>query len=912
MEVTVSAREAEVLALLAERRTNAEIAEQLFISVRTVESHVSSLLRKYGVTDRRALSAVRPAPVPASPAGSAPAGGLLAGLPVPRTAFVGRRAERESLVRVLDDARLVSLVGVGGVGKTRLAVELAAEVRARFPAGAFVDLVPVRDGSVAQAVAAALGVTPTSRQPLFEAIRVGLGGHRSLLVLDNCEHLLDAVALFADQLLTGCPGVTLLATSRERLGVPGEFVVPVAPLPEPDGLALFTDRARSAGADVTGQPAAVAELCARLDNVPLALELAAARSAALGVEGLLAAFADPLRVLTGARRADERHRSLRAVLDWSYGLLDAAEQELFRRLSVFVGGFDLTAAARVASGTDPVETTDLLGRLVDKSLVRRDGDARRWRMLGTVRAFGREQLGADPARGEVFDRYLGWATATATALVERLGDGWRADFDLVADDLRAALLGQWSGAGMAPHALARALGRLTYARGFLAAALDCYRQAAARAPDPAEAVADLRDAADCALVGTATGRQVLDLLLAAAELAAAAGDGNGQALALARVVELVNRFDGRIASDLPRERLAGLLARARAAGDESDPTVAAALAIAEAWHAGGRRHRPDPERAAVAAAAARRCGVPVLVSAGLDVLGTAEAQAGRPARARRIGAERLALLSVLDPTEPRAAPEIGDIVHVTATAAIRAGDLPSALAVARRMAGDSLLGDRTHSLATLVPALVLRGELDEALAQAEALWAGWQRVGRPPSGQVAGAMAFAMLAAGLRGDPAGRSRWRDRLLAGAAGAGVPPVTLPSAVFADCRLALHDGEFADASRLVGLAFGALPGYRYDTYARAVGAELAVAAGLPQADRCVALADDTITDNAWATACLARARGRSTGDVAALTAALAGFERIGARVEYACTLALLPTREDEARAALGALGMPAVGG
>ncbi|PZG07424.1 ATPase [Micromonospora craterilacus] len=909
VEIEISAREAEVLALLNERCSNAEIGQRLFISVRTVESHVSSLLRKYGVADRHDLSALA-STAPAATTNRADAG--VAGLPVPRTTFVGRRQERESLSRTLRDARLITLVGVGGVGKTRLAVELATEVAPRFPAGgAFVDLVPVRDGAVPQAVAAALGLIPTPRQPLSEAIQDELSAQRSLLVLDNCEHLLDAVAAFAEQILNGCPGVTVLTTSRERLGVPGEQVVQVLPLPEPDGRALFDDRARAAGADVPGDPTAVGELCAQLDNVPLAIELAAARSASLGVEGLLAAFTDPLRVLTGARHADQRHRSLRAVLDWSYGLLDPAEQTLLRHLSVFVGGFDLAAAARVSQVGDVAGTADLLGRLVEKSLVTRDRDVRRWRMLGTVRAFAREQLVADPARGEVFDRYLEWATSTATALVERLNGAWREDFDLVADDLRAALLGPRSGVGSAPHQLARALGRLAFSRRFLAASLDCYRQAAARAPSPAEAVADLRNAANCALVGTVPGRQALDLLLTCADLAGAAGDGNAQALALARVIEMVHRFHSRIGSDMSRERLTVLLERARAAGNAADPAVAAAVAIAEAWYAGGRPYHPDPDLAVVAAEAARRCGVPVLVSAGLDLLGTAAAQAGRSAEARRIGVERFALLSELDPTDPQAAPEIGDTFHVAATVAFRAGDLPAALDVARRMIDDDLLGNRTYTIGTLVPALALTGELDESLAQAEALWEGWQRVGRPPTGDVAGAMAFAMLACGFRGDRDSLSRWRNRLAASASAAGIELSALPSAVYADCRTALHLREFGDAARLVGLAFNAFPGFRYEMYARAAGTELAVAAGLPGAARCLAVAEEAGTDNAWATACLARARGRLTGDVEAFAAALAGFQQVGARVEYACTLALLPGREAEGRAELKSLGLPAMG-
>ncbi|MDO3705972.1 LuxR C-terminal-related transcriptional regulator [Micromonospora sp. C28SCA-DRY-2] len=902
-ETQVSAREAEVLALLGEHRTNAEIAARLFISVRTVESHVSSLLRKHGVPDRRALSAL------AAPAGGGPpaAPPRVTGLPPTASSFVGRGQEREQVAAVLTEARLVTLVGPGGVGKTRLATALAAELAPRFrDGGAFVDLVPVRSGYVVPAVAAALGVTPAPSQPLLGAVTAELGTRRLLLVIDNCEHLLDAAAAFVAEVLSACPGVTVLATSREQLGAAEERVVRIGPLSDSAGRTLFDDRARAAGADVPGDPALVGELCGRLDNMPLAIELAAARSASLGPAGLLTALADPLRALAGARRADARHRSLRAVLGWSYDLLRPAEQALFRRLSVFAGGFDLAAAAAVCGAGDPAGSADLLGRLVDKSLVTRERDPGRWRLLGTVRAFAREQLDADPARGDVSDRYLEWAASVAADLAGRLDGHWRDDYDLVADDLRAALLGRAPGRDPAAHRLARALGRLTYARRFLAESLDYYRQAAVLAGDPAEAARDLRSAADCALIGTEPGARVLNLLLAAADQAGVAGDGNAEALALARVVELVHRFDGRIATGISRERLTGLLERARAAGDAADPVVAATLAIAAAWHAGARPYDPDPALAEDAERIARRSGDPVLVSAGLDVLGTAATQRGRAEQARRIGEQRLALLDSLDRTDPRTAPEIGDILLVAATVALRAGDLPGALRVARRMDRDDLLGDRSYrSIGTMVPALVLNGELDEALARAETLWDGWRRNGRPPSGDVASAMAFALLACGLRGDRAGLPYWRQRLRRCTSGVDVS--SLASAVFAAGRVALHLADFTEAAGLVEQSFGEFPNFRYDTYARAVGAELGVAAGLPDAAGRLAAAERSTAGNAWAAACLARARGRLTGDPDAIAATLPRWERLGARAEYACTLALLPGREAEARTELTALGI-----
>ena len=391
----ISEREAEVLAAVGAHLSNAQIARRLHISVRTVESHVSSLLRKLGVADRRKLAELAPAVATAPPATMA-AGGAVAGLHAVRTSFIGREALAGTALAALAEARLVSLIGPGGVGKTRLAGRVAEAAGPAYPFGAgFVDLVPVREGFLAQAVAPVLGVTERPGQPLETAVHEHLARGRALLVFDNCEHLLEAAAGFIERLLAACPGLTVLATSRERLAVAGERVLPVLPLslvaPETgdtagsEAEALFLDRARAADPGFAAGPAAVGKLCARLDGMPLAIELAAARSASLGAEGLLAGLDDHLRLLAGGRGGDERHRSLRAVIDWSHDLLDGPERVLFRQLGVFAGGFDLDAAAAVAAA-DRAAAADLTGRLADKSLlVRRQGaDGSRWQMLTTI------------------------------------------------------------------------------------------------------------------------------------------------------------------------------------------------------------------------------------------------------------------------------------------------------------------------------------------------------------------------------------------------------------------------------------------------------------------------------------------------------------------------------------------------
>ena len=578
-----SRREAEVLALVGARLPNAEIAGLLHLSVRTVENHVSSLLRKYGVADRRALAEV---------ANQVAAGvaepGRLAGAPVPLTRFIGRDRERDLLLAALREGRLVTLHGPGGVGKTRLAVEVAWAARSSFPSGAmFVDLIPVRDGYVAQAVAAMLGVIESPREGLEGAIAVQIGEGRLLVVLDNCEHVVDAAAVFAERVLSACPGVRILATSRERLGVRGERTVRLAPLPlGSDAEILFGDRAWVADPEFAADPAAVAQICARLDGMPLAIELAAARTAALGIGGVLAGLDDCLGLLAGGRGADARHQSLRAVIGWSYDLLDDDERRFFRQLAVFAGTFTLDAALAVTAADGPGRAADLLGRLVDKSLVvHQGGTPGTWRLLDTVRAFATERLRADGEEASARARHLGWFAAHAVNLEQRIGSRWRDDFDVAAGDLRAAL--GWCPPGPDPvaHELARALGHLTFARRFLKESLGHYEEAAARAPSPGDAARDLADATGCALFVSFSADRVVEFLLAAAEQASRAGDGNAQAAALAHAVEVAARHSGSYPATTSPERLQDILQQAASAGD---PRVAPDQAVKDSTECPGR------------------------------------------------------------------------------------------------------------------------------------------------------------------------------------------------------------------------------------------------------------------------------------------------------------------------------------
>jgi predicted ATPase/DNA-binding CsgD family transcriptional regulator len=884
-QVEVSEREAEVLAAVGARLSNAQIANRLHISVRTVESHVSSLLRKYGATDRWDLAeqAQRGTPPP----------GHLAGLPTSRTTFVGRTRERDLVTGLLADTRLVTLLGPGGIGKTRLAAVVAEAVGPSFPlGGAFVDLVPVRDGFVERAVAATIGVTERPGQTLADSIAQRLGRGRSLLVLDNCEHLIDAAAEFVERLLSTCADVTVLVTSRERTGVPGERTVPVEPLPlASDAERLFLDRATAADPAFTADQAVLAELCSRLDGLPLAIELAAARSASLGADGLLAALDDGLRVLAAGRGSVERHRSLRAVLDWSHDLLAEDERELFRRLSVFVSGFDLTAVAAVVPGRTNGAVADVLGRLVDKSLVVHQGGTRsRWRLLETVRAFAADQLDASGERAEVQQRHLRWAATAGAELESRLDDEWRGDFDAVVDDLRAALATAAPGTEVVPHQLARSLGHLTYARRFLHEAPGHYEEAARRARAPREAARDLRSASDSAHAFIDTGR-AFDLLLASAEQARAAGDTNAESITLAFAVTTANRHPAGFTEDVPHERLRDLLDRATAIGDHQDRFVAAHLAAANAWNANGEKVTPEPALAPAAVATARATGDPVLISAGLDGIGIAALAAGRFRQAHRIATERMALLDDMSRHDPYPAPEITDTYHMAATCAVAAGDLSTALSVARLAAADDLVGSQSAvAMSALLPALVLRGDLDEAVRNGPVIWDVCERADSPLA-WVSSAVASVALAHGLLGDDDGFRLWRTRAehVAGNARFRYPA---SYAAFVDARVALHTGQTDNADVLTERAFADFPHQDWHrAFAQAAGAELAVASGLPDAADRLAAASATATENDWATTCLTRARGRLDHDADTLTTSLAGWDRIGARFEHAYTQRLI---------------------
>jgi predicted ATPase/class 3 adenylate cyclase/DNA-binding CsgD family transcriptional regulator len=462
-------------------------------------------------------------------------------LPMQLTSFVGREDQLTQVRELLTQNRLVTLTGAGGAGKTRLAIEVAGQHSGEFGDGiCYVDLAPITDPDVVPiAVARAFELPDQPGRSTMDALLRFVRDRQMLVVLDNCEHLLDASAELVVALLGAAPGLTLLATSREAIGVAGElgWRVPSLSLAD-ESIELFADRARHARPDFTvtdDNAATVAEICARLDGLPLAIELAAARVRALSLTEIVESLHDRFRLLTGgARTAVRRQQTLRASVDWSHALLTEPERVLFRRLAAFLGGFDLDAAQTVAGGGDVqrYQVVDQLTLLVDKSLVVADdrGGRTRYRLLETVRQYALEKLGESAEADAVRARHRDHYTAVAALLDAPAGRDYEKRIeqaDLEIDNLRAAFgwSRETSDVEMA-LALASSLQPLWQARGRLREGLTWFDTAltdlASHQPGVAPAVR-ARALADRATLGLWAG-------------AAESQDQAQQALAIAREV----------------------------------------------------------------------------------------------------------------------------------------------------------------------------------------------------------------------------------------------------------------------------------------------------------------------------------------------------------------------------------------
>ncbi len=387
-------------------------------------------------------------------------------LPPALTSFVGREDDVAGIGAALDDARLVTLTGVGGVGKTRLALEVASSLHQQCSDGAWwCELAPVGDADgLIHVVAGALGIASAPARSLEDGVVERLGRRDALVVLDNCEHLLDEAGRLATRILHECPKTRIVATSREALGVDGERVWPLRSLavPEPsaelaaiaasDAVRLFVDRIHAVRPTFVlegGEAAAVGELCRRLDGIPLALELAAARGASMNPSEIAAHLDERFRLLTGGRRQSvERHRTLRATIDWSYSMLDPIEQIVFPRLGVFAGSFDAETAQGVVTGegVEPWDVVDAIASLVAKSMVTTDdatSGTTRYRLLETMRQYAEDRLeeagDADAWRRRLAEHYADFVEDVGTHLLTPDEIIWRRRLRVELDNVRGAV-----------------------------------------------------------------------------------------------------------------------------------------------------------------------------------------------------------------------------------------------------------------------------------------------------------------------------------------------------------------------------------------------------------------------------------------------------------------------------------------
>ncbi len=932
----ISAREAEVLAALADHLTNAEIAARLFISVRTVESHVSSLLRKLGLSGRRELARAavdlldRGAPAPRSRDAAAR-------LPTPLTSFVGRESEAAELADALARHRLVTAVGPGGVGKTRLALRVAQDIEGDFRDGAwFVDLVAISDPSlIAAAVALVLGLGESQGRSMEDVVVGWFVDREALLVVDNCEHVLDGVGVLFERLLAACPRLTVLATSRARLLLPFERAFPVpglsvaspsAGLPG-DAVALFLRRASAGGATVEDRDLdRVVALCRGLDGMALAIELAAARLPSLGLDGLEEGLADRLLLLAGGSRLDDRHRSLRSALDWSYALLAEADRALLRRVSVFAGPFAARSAAEMLDGWPPVEAEkvpSMLARLADQSLLvtLSTPGGTRYRALETIRQYG-AAMAEDAGEGvEAHARHLGWCLAAAERLTPPVlddveGDTWRSDFDVVSVEARHAL----PRARHVPEQRDRAyrlsllLAELSFARGRPGESQRRYELAAELAPDDGARGVALRMAAGAA-EARQFGNEALRLRPLAAQAALSSGDRAGAGRDLARAAELIGRGPGIIATPPPEGQVGRFLEQARplAAGD---PVAEARVLVAEAFDLDER----DPltqELGDRALGLARGANDLMGESAALDVLTSVHLAAGRPGAALDCAVRRTELLAAL-PVTAEYALEHFDAYQMASACAVAAGDLRAAHSLGEGLCDLPFYREEGH-LATsrLIVVALLSGAWDEALRLAETFRAGWERAGRPLAGNLQTAPYAAATVHALRGDDDERAAWLE-IVTELRTPGRPLTAIHFGEFFDALVLLHRGRAAEAVQLLAEPpeefANDYNGMWRGWYASA-WAEAAVLAGRPDAAERVDRARWCAAGNPVAEAIVLRAAALHAGGEQAraeLTAAATSLHGLGAGYQWARSLVMLGgderERGEQLLAALGAAAMP----
>lgn len=812
-EAAISPREAEVLGLLGEHLTNAEIGERLYISVRTVESHAASLRRKLGLASRQEL--IRYAAGQRAGSSDSPESPPQSRLPTPLTSFVGRVTERAELADALTQSRLVTVVGAGGVGKTRLAIAVAREFVARFDRDVFyVDLVPITDPAmVLPTFLSAVGLSQSSGRLLDSALQARVAEREALLVFDNVEHVLHEVTVLIERVLNSSSRLTALVTSRSRLTVSFERVyeIPGLSLADSehahigDAVQLFVERAAAAGYPPAEKDdlIRIGTICEALGGSPLAIELAAARVATLGLDGLETGLGDLMGVLRGGPRVDSRHRSLRDTLNWSYGLLDSDDQAVLRRITTFASGFSVSAAKEVAGfgEVDPEVVPNSLANLVKNSLLTTQGGSVDhefvYRAHETVRQYGHAKIHESNDR-EVFERHLRWFTARAIDLNQEVrsdADTWRDRFDAVVDDLRAAL--EWAASGPEQrdeaHRLADLMGGLLFHRGLLDESQRRYEQAAELADDASTASISFRRAAEVATCRV-EGEDVMRLLEDAAEAAEQAGNGIRAAVLWARAAEQINRWSGMFSKRPSQAAAEALLSKAREHIHE-DIRVEAAVLVASA-SATLTMERPDPVVIERSLQLARSLKDPLLEDSALDALTLHYILQGDIASAAAASSQRLEPLTPLT-LEIGASVAIKDALHSAVYINVAAGRLEAARHAGLQEAELPFLREESHlSKEELMAPDALTGRWHEVLRASEDVRTSWERAGKPiaPGGGI-GVAAVAMVH-GLRGDHQSRKQWLQ-ILSDFRGIELEDLNAgPSGAF-DAVVALHHGDYEQA-------------------------------------------------------------------------------------------------------------------
>jgi predicted ATPase/DNA-binding CsgD family transcriptional regulator len=866
----VTDREHDVLSLVAGHLTNAEIAEALFVSTRTVESHVSSLIRKLDVTDRRGL------------ARRADELGLLgprrrSRWPTSFGRFLGREVEVAALADLLARHRMVTVSGPGGVGKTRLTTHTVGRVAAdRRDGGWFVDLSQVSDPqAVTSAIATAVGVVEHPGHSVEDALSAVLGPADGVLVLDNCEHLVASVDRCVRRLLDDCPHVTVVATSRVRLGAGYEWVYELPGLRPDDAVQLFRARAEAAGGVVPEEPR-VAALCARLEGMALAIELAAARYPSLGLDGLAGGLDDPLRLLGTDEAA--RQRSLRATIAWSVALLDVDERAVFAASSVFASRFTVAAAQRVAwPDHTEADVARVLATLADHHLLRAEvGTPTTYRFQEVVRQFATELLGDRVAATE--SMHALWAHAELTELTSAEHDSeWCQMFDRLAVEVRSAL-----GRRAPGKELGERFAEQLVQRGRLEEAQQQFEELAAT-NDP-DRVRLLRLAAGAA-AARLMGDEAMRLLNEACEAAVTADCQEGAADALGWSVIYAALAPGIMASPPAAAETESRLAEAVRRAPIGSPAESTVMVASAAW-------LPDDhleaERAGLLAAdSAAAVGLPVAASAALDRVCASRLLRWDYADALAAVAARGRVMDPL-PLDATTAYAFNDYLLMGCEVSLSAGDLPAAAAYAERLIGLPCYRDYVHpALARRLEVDVLAGDFLGATRHGELFRESWERAGRHQASTLAVGPYALALAHGVLGHDTEREEWLTiaRHLAPHWFVSSEGIETGWAPTLDAWLLLDRGQ-PDAARAIltlDLDHPLWTGWStalWRPWYAAAWAEAAALTGTPDMEQRLEVAASATRDNPVAAALVRRATALARGDLESVGRLATTFDELGA--------------------------------